>query len=111
MGRLRYIGSKARIVNRILDLATRPEGNFLDIFSGTGIVSQEAASRGWRVIANDHLISSSILTTANLLSIKDVSFQNFGGYEKAIEILNQASSFEGFIYREYSPSGKSKSGH
>lgn len=89
MGRLRYIGSKARIAHQILDIAGPPipNGRFLDIFSGTGVVSQGAAAREWTVIANDHLVSSSTRTTARLLSVKDVSFSSLGGYEKAIDLL------------------------
>lgn len=113
MGRLRYIGSKARIVRRILDIAGSPtiNGRFFDIFSGTGVVSQAAIARGWKVIANDYLISSSVLTTARLLSVEDVSFSALGGYEKTINLLNGTSPIAGFIYREYTPSGKSASGN
>lgn len=113
MGRLRYIGSKARIAHQILDIAGPPipNGRFLDIFSGTGVVSQGAVAREWTVITNDHLVSSSTLTTARLLSVKDVSFSSLGGYEKAIDLLNNAPSIAGFIYREYTPSGKSMSGN
>lgn len=113
MGRLRYIGSKARIVHQILDIAGSPTryGRFLDIFSGTGVVGQEAVTRGWKIFANDHLISSSIITTARLLSVEDVSFSAVGGYEKAIDLLNNVSTVKGFIYNEYTPSGNSVSGN
>ena len=79
---IRYLGSKARIVGSILDAIGRPtpkSSRFVDIFSGTGVVSREAASRGWRVFANDHLHSAAILTTAHLLSGDDVAFVHFGG--------------------------------
>lgn len=112
MGRVRYIGSKARVVRQILDIAGPPNGGrFLDVFSGTGVVSQQAAIGGWGVWANDHLLSSSILTTAQLLSNKDVSFISLGGYTAAIRKVNETSPHSGFIYAEYTPSGKSRSGH
>ena len=112
MGRIRYIGSKARVVKQILDIAGPPNGGcFFDVFSGTGVVSQQAAIRGWGVCANDHLLSSSILTTAQLLSCNDVSFASLGGYAATIRKLNNISPRSGFIYAEYTPSGKSRSGH
>ena len=112
MGRIRYIGSKARVVKQILDIAGPPTGGrFLDVFSGTGVVSHQAAIDGWRVWANDHLLSSSILTRAQLLSHDDVPFISLGGYAAALRKLNSISPHSGFIYAEYTPSGKSKSGH
>jgi adenine-specific DNA-methyltransferase len=114
MGTIRYIGSKARIVSFILDsigLPSNEKMRFVDFFSGTGAVSREAALRGWTVRANDHLISSAILTTAQLLCLDDVPFSSFGGYDSALLALGSAKPVEGFVFREYTPSGASKSGH
>jgi adenine-specific DNA-methyltransferase len=112
MSRLRYIGSKARIADKILTLVGQSnEGRFFDVFSGTGVVSREAAKRGWRIRANDHLISSSIITFAQLVSRLDVPFAPFGGYECTVQKLNNSPLHKGFIFSEYTPSGKSQSGH
>lgn len=112
MSRARYIGSKARIAARICDLiGPVRHGPFVDLFSGTGVVSREAASRGWKVHANDHLVSSSIATRAQLLAAADVPFQSFGGYAAVLKELNEAPLVEGFVFREYTPSGMSASGH
>jgi len=111
MGRLRYIGSKARVCDDILDIIGRPTmGRFVDVFSGTGIVGRGALLRGWEVWANDYLPSSAIITAAHLFSIEDVPFGKKGGYGKAIEMLNSVEGTDGFVYREYSPSGCSLSG-
>jgi adenine-specific DNA-methyltransferase len=67
MGSLRYIGSKARVVDQIIEAVGAPtgyDGHFIDLFSGTGVVSREAGLRGWKVRANDHLLSSSLITQA-----------------------------------------------
>lgn len=114
MSSIRYIGSKLRLVKRIIDSVGAPKkgaGSFVDVFSGTGIVSREAAIRGWKVNANDYLRSASTLTRAQLLSRSDVPFEDFGGYEYAVEKLSRATPIPGFIYREYTPSGKSSTGH
>ena len=112
MGRVRYIGSKARIVSHIMDRAGVPNGGrFFDMFSGTGSVSREAALRGWPVRANDHLAAAAILTASQLLCSDNVPYRHFGGYQAAVEQLNEARPRAGFIFREYSPSGASRSKH
>lgn len=112
---LRYIGSKARIASMIMDVvettASSDTLKFLDLFAGSGAVSREAVERGWSVRSNDHLRSASILTTASLASTTDVPFESLGGYRGAIAELAEAVPASGFIYREYSPSGLSASGH
>lgn len=111
MGRLRYLGSKARIVNAILDEIGSPEeGAFVDLFAGTGIVGRGAADRGWPVRANDQLVASYHITTAQLVAESDVSFLKWGGYARTIEALNEAPAFQGYIHAEYSPSGRSRTG-
>jgi adenine-specific DNA-methyltransferase len=114
MGTVRYIGSKSRIAVAILDLVGSPNsqhGVFIDLFAGTGAVSREAALRGWRIRANDHLCSSTAVTTAQLVAESDVPFKPFGGYPSAVTELNRERGRKGFIYREYTPSGMSRTGH
>lgn len=111
MGRLRYLGSKARIVRAIHDEIGDPDvGTFVDVFSGTGVVASEAANRGWKTKSNDQLVSSAIISEAQLLSSRDISFKKWGGYNEAIAALNAAPSIDGYITAEYSPSGNSRSG-
>lgn len=111
MGRVRYIGSKARIVQEIVDLAGPPgEGRFVDAFCGTGVVSRAAARAGWRVLANDHLLSASVAAHAQLLSVGEAPFRKLGGYQSVVEQLNALLGTKGFFFREYSPSGKSRTG-
>lgn len=99
----------------ILDVVGSPrpqeQGAFVDLFAGTGIVSREAAIRGWHVRANDHLHSCTAITTAQLVTELDVPFVSFGGYNSALTKLNEARRRKGFMYREYTPSGKSRTGH
>lgn len=104
---MRYIGSKARIANEILDVAGQPNvdecGDFVDAFCGTGVVAATASQRGWRVRINDHLTSATTVATASLLSSQQVGFPHFGGYFRAIKMLQDLSCRAGFIWREYSP--------
>jgi len=102
----RYIGSKARLVEALIDhigTPSRTDGLFVDAFCGTGAVAEAAARLGWSVWLNDHLTSAGIMSAARLTSIRDAQFKHFGGYTEAISILNDLSPVKGFIWREYSP--------
>lgn len=112
--RIRYIGSKSRVAGEILEVLAKyrdESARFVDLFSGTGTVSRCALLEGWRILANDFLHSSATITYARLLSRSQVPFTRFGGYERAIEKLNELNGVVGPIFREYSPSGLSSSGH
>lgn len=101
---IRYIGSKARLAPEILNIAGEPhQGRFVDLFSGTGTVSREAANRGWAVLANDFLPSAATLTRAQLTTYSEASFNALGGYELVSRKLNEAMPRAGFISREYAP--------
>ena len=107
----RYIGSKARIADEIIEYvketATMESGGFfVDAFSGTGGVAEKAAQIGWPVHVNDMMTNAVIMSEARLLSSVDVPFDCLGGYEEVIKVLNGLSGEEGFIWREYSPASK-----
>lgn len=102
----RFIGSKARVVDAILELVGNPTDRhsyFVDAFTGTGVVAQHAALRGWPVRINDHLYCAVVMATARVLSSAAVPFEALGGYERALERLEASSPYGGFIWREYSP--------
>lgn len=104
----RYIGSKARIADEIIEYvketATIESGGFfVDAFSGTGVVAEKAAQIGWPVHVNDMMRNAVIMSEARLLSSVDVPFECFGGYEEVIKVLNGLPGEDGFIWREYSP--------
>lgn len=108
----RYIGSKARIAQAIMNYIGKPKGNgyFIDAFSGTGAVAEMAADLGWRVKINDMMKSAVIMSEARLLSEKDISFEKVGGYTNCITYLNSLEGIEGFIWKEYSPASKREVG-
>ena len=108
IGTVRYIGSKARVVDEILDIIGPPgpeDGFFVDAFAGTGVVGSAAADRGWAVRINDVLSSSVAISVARLVSAADVPFSVFGGYDDAIKALDSAPAEDGFFAREYSSAG------
>lgn len=108
---VRYIGSKARVAEAIVDLADAPNGGrFIDAFSGTGSVAAVAASRGWAVTVNDSLSSAVSMSVGAVVGAGNVSFKRLGGYSSAVERLNAVPAEAGFIHAEYSPASKPTSG-
>lgn len=107
MGKIRYLGSKTRLLQEITDKLGRPSsGRFIDLFCGTGAVSLASGLKGWKVSANDTLLVATTLTTAKLISEEDVKFKSFGGYAGVIDQLNRVRPKAGFFYREYSESAE-----
>lgn len=104
----RYIGSKARIAEEIMDYIGMPQRNgyFIDAFSGTGAVAEAAANRGWSIQINDMMKSAVVMSEARLLSVEDVNFEKLGGYANCITYLNGLDGIKGFIWKEYSPASK-----
>lgn len=104
---VRYIGSKARVAESIVDLVGAPTGGrFVDAFSGTGAVAAVAADRGWPVALNDSLPSAVSMSVGAVLGAGNVSFQLLGGYAHAIEVLNGLTPVPGFLHAEYSPASR-----
>jgi len=112
--RVRYIGSKARIADQLVRLIgdrTERGRRFVDLFCGSGSVSRAAFAAGWPVHVNDHLYASTVVAYAQVVSGRQLNFDNLGGYDAAIQTLNASAPKQGVLYKEYAPSGLSRSGH
>ncbi len=112
---LRYIGSKARVAHSIADkIRKHATGHdmFVDAFAGTGSVAKSMLPHFSAVHINDTLQAAAVLATSDLLSRQHVDFSRLGGYEAAIEALNQVDALPrpGFIESEYSP-GRQQAGN
>lgn len=58
--------SPARLREALFDiLAFRPRGRFLDLYSGSGAIGLEAASRGWRVTCVDQSPEAAAVIAGN----------------------------------------------
>ena len=102
----RYLGSKARVVDEIMHIIGKPKDccfRFIDSFCGTGVVASAAADYGWQILINDFMLNAALMSESRLLSYSDVPFNEFGGYDEAISVLNNLNGIEGFITKEYSP--------
>ncbi|WP_340538255.1 DNA adenine methylase [Nocardioides sp. GXZ039] len=108
---VRYIGSKARVADAIVDLAGPVgRGRFVDAFCGTGSVAATAANRGWAVAVNDAMPSAVAMTTGALVGYADVPFEKLGGYDVACAYLDALEGQPGFVHSEYSPASEAHAG-
>lgn len=107
---MRYIGSKANLLEEIHTLIKRKTNNeekvFVDLFSGTGVVAQHF-KKDYKVIANDMMHYSYIFLRGSVILNDHPQFESLQklGISSPIAYLNNlAPSINGFITTNYSPS-------
>ena len=112
-----YLGSKATQADWISSYVSSVVGanaRVMDVFSGTGVVTAALKANGLSVIANDHLIWASHAARAMLFNDAAPTFMGLSvpngwldtdRYDSVLRYLNNLEPVEGFIPREYSPSG------
>ncbi len=106
MASIRYLGSKARLAEKIVALISNDYDVIYDMFCGTGIISYVAVLNDYKAILNDNLKCATILAGAKLTGESQVSFSQFQNYNSAITALNMLDPTKGFIYNEYTPEGR-----
>ncbi|HYL56667.1 MAG TPA: DNA adenine methylase [Gemmatimonadales bacterium] len=114
----RYLGNKTRLAKSIVTaIRLLNPGRVIDLFSGTGAAASALTRAGIEVLTNDNLVCAGVMTEAACTSQQAVEFRSFPGrhaverYHSAVRQLNDARQVEGFIWKEYSPSGCARSGH
>ncbi len=126
---MRFIGSKQQLLPFIEQVITTYCGNNTnstigDLFCGTSAVSAHFKKLGYTVIANDNLAFCVILAKASLLVNDEPLFSPLiesgelkketrdklfpTPYDDVLSFLNHLHGTEGFIFKEYSPSGTHK---
>ena len=108
-----YLGNKRRLLPLILSALaqTRPSKSasrasapvFVDLFAGSGVVSRLARQLGYQVIANDWEPYSFALTDAVIGCQKAPEFAALGGYQAALDALNQLAPVEGWMTQTFCP--------
>ena len=95
--RLRYMGSKYRLVPYLAEVFTElGGGTVLDAFSGSGVVSYLLKTLGYRVTANDFLTFPSVIARATVVN-QNVTL----GAEDIEEICGPAADDRDFIQRTF----------
>lgn len=107
---MRYIGNKTKVVNHIEKLIKdkkidKENYTFCDAFSGTGSVGDYFKSK-FKIIANDNLYSSFILTSAKLRT-PDLKFEKLG-FDPFEYFNNSNKGIDGFVFYNYSLGGSER---
>ena len=110
---MRYIGGKSLLLDNISEVINDncvEARSLLDIFSGSGIVSQHFAQKGYEIVSNDFLFFSYVLTRGTIgitqkLAFNKLNINDVFGYLNNLKIEDTSFSIEDcFIYNNYSPS-------
>ena len=117
---MRYYGCKNKLLDFLNEGVEKTGINhgssFCDLFSGTTIVAQHFKKKGYTIIANDILEFSYAIARTYIKNNEYPLFKGLKGKIKeingckenilrVIEYLNGISPVEGFIYKNYCPSG------
>ncbi len=109
---MRYIGGKSLMLDNINNViaAEMPEiSSVVDLFSGSGVVSNNFKQKGYRTISNDFLYFSYVLSRTSITLNRKPDFKNLG-ISDPIRFLNELTLADSdidkcFIYNNYSPVG------
>lgn len=118
---MRFIGNKEKLVDKIhqIMLEKKIKGNsFFDFFSGTTNVGKFFKKKGFKIYSSDLLYFSYVLQQAYIVNNTKLEFKNLLSsleiksrflfttpITEVIEYLNNLKPIEGFIYKNYTPSG------
>lgn len=108
---MRYIGGKALLLDYILETIEKHCENVnsvIDIFSGSGVVGNALKNQGYRVLSNDFLYFSYVITRGTTGINREPSFEKFDfdvlDYLNDLTLEQTDFSLEQcFIYNHYSP--------
>ena len=108
---MRYLGSKDSLTEQITDLLERKgllkkELTFFDAFCGMGAVADAVKSSYNNIIVNDSL-KCSVTYSQGRLYANECTFATLG-FNPFEYFNNNHTTFEGFIYRNYSPGNSNR---
>ena len=112
---MRYIGGKSLLLDNINNVITSeiPEvSSVVDLLAGSGIVSNNFKSKGYRTISNDYLYFSYVMSRSSIMLNRKPTFKKLG-IDNPIKYLNELTFADTdfdmdqcFIYNNYSPVGQ-----
>ncbi|MDO8588710.1 MAG: DNA adenine methylase [Armatimonadota bacterium] len=101
-----YIGNKRKLlplIHAAIRSTGQAEGVFLDLFSGSSVVSRLAKAMGYAVTANDWEPYTACINRTYICNHQPPPFVMLGGLESAIQRLNALDAVEGYIAGRYCP--------
>ena len=109
-----YIGNKRKLLDLIHQAINETEienGTFVDLFSGSTVVSRFAKKLGFRVLSNDWEPYSEQIAKGTVVLNKIPKFEKLGGYENVFKILNDVEPIEDYVTRHLCPSDDNNLDH
>ena len=109
-----YIGNKRKlldIIHQAIKLTNIENGTFVDLFSGSSVVSRFAKKLGFRVLSNDWEPYSEQIAIGTVVLNEMPKFENFGGIEKVFDLLNNVVPIEDYVTKHLCPTDDEKLDH
>ena len=109
-----YIGNKRKLLDLIHQAISETKienGTFVDLFSGSTVVSRFAKKLGFRVLSNDWEPYSEQIAKGTIVLNKIPEFEKFGGHENVFKILNDVEPLEDYVSRHLCPSDDNNLDH
>ena len=109
-----YIGNKRKLLDLIhqaIKLTNIEDGTFVDLFSGSTVVSRFAKKLGFRVLSNDWEPYSEQIAMGTVVLNEIPKFENFGGSKEVFEILNNAIPVEDYVTKHLCPTDDQNLNH
>ena len=109
-----YIGNKRKLLDLIhqaIKLTNIEDGTFVDLFSGSTVVSRFAKKLGFRVLSNDWEPYSEQIAMGTVVLNEVPKFENFGGSKEVFEILNNAIPVEDYVTKHLCPTDDQNLNH
>ncbi|HEN9572451.1 DNA adenine methylase [Acinetobacter baumannii] len=104
---MRYYGNKTKLLDflseNISRLGLTSGASIFDAFSGTASVGKFFKKQGFRVISNDILYFSYILSKAQVTLNSEPKFKKVDTKVHVVDFLNEIDGVSGFITKNYSP--------
>ena len=109
-----YIGNKRKLLDLIHQAISETKienGTFVDLFSGSTVVSRFAKKLGFRVLSNDWEPYSEQIAKGTIVLNKIPDFEKLGGHENVFKILNDVEPLEDYVSRHLCPSDDNNLDH
>lgn len=109
-----YIGNKRKLLDLIhqaIKLTNIENGTFVDLFSGSTVVSRFAKKLGFRVLSNDWEPYSEQIAMGTVALNEIPKFENLGGVEKVFDILNNVVPVENYVTKHLCPTNDDNLDH
>ena len=109
-----YIGNKRKLLDLIHQAISETKienGTFVDLFSGSTVVSRFAKKLGFRVLSNDWEPYSEQIAKGTIVLNKIPEFEKLGGHENVFKILNGVEPLEDYVSRHLCPSDDNNLNH